>query len=185
MRIQSINSNLILAFEALQAKRREGKDEIDLKEMFYNLSLKLGGDGETIKKKDLDKYIEKAEKGEVKDVSKRQLNALKMIQTLWDTISTDGDKEFITAGDMKDYVFLLVMATTEDFEVPENTDKSILESMLEEVDPKDISSKLSELLDELLAGTTDENDDMNANLIDMVTNLIAAESSQISIEAEA
>lgn len=187
MQIQSVSPNLILAFTALQAKKQDKLDEVNLKEMFFNLSMKLGGDGETIKKKDLDAYIQKADKGEIKNVSKTQLTALKMIQQQWDNISTDEDKEFITAGDMKDYFFLLIMATTEVFDVPESSDnaKSILETMLQESENDDEDTKLSDLLNKILTGTTDENDDTNADLIDMITNLIATKSTTPTIEAEA
>jgi hypothetical protein len=110
-----------------------------------------------------------------------------MIQQQWDNISTDEDKEFITAGDMKDYFFLLIMATTEVFDVPESSDnaKSILETMLQESENDDEDTKLSDLLNKILTGTTDENDDTNADLIDMITNLIATKSTTPTIEAEA
>lgn len=186
MQIQSVSPGLILAFTALHAKKQGDRDEVDLKEMFFNLSLELGGDGETINKKDLDDYIKMVDSGK-KSMSKSRLSALKMIQQQWDNISTDKDKEFITASDMKDYFFLLVMATTDTFEVPESSEdaKSILEAMLQENENSDENTKLADLLKKMLSGTTDENDDANANLIDALTNMIALQSANSSVETEA
>lgn len=188
--IVGFGANLLKVYYSCQER-----GVMSMEEMFKSLSLSLGGDGEKITKKDLDKYIENADKGLV-DVGKTKLRALKMIQKNWGTISQD--KDYITLSDMKDYSFLLIMAvygdtsasdpsnelTTED----EQKDTAIIEDLMKntkDCTPSEVCDKLANLLKDLLNGTDDTSDEENANLIAAVTNLIADSSQTYTVEAQA
>jgi len=179
--IWNISSSFIQAFEMVKSGKK-----ITPEEMFKRLSIMMGGDGESITKKQLDNYIAEAEKGDVK-TNKSGLTALKVMQQNWDQIS--GGKDSITVGDLKDYTTLLAMAFAGSFTMSTTPDEST--SKIEKADDdKKISSDtpiadLKAMLKEALGGTTDANDDSNADFISTLTNMIALGSltSTVSVQA--
>ena len=161
----------------------------------------MGGDGTSITKKQLDNYIKEAEKGDV-TVSKSGMGALKSMQQNWDTIS--GGKDSITFADMKDYPTLLTMAFAGSFTMsvtPDNSSSDSSETSDEADSLKDKTTKslnensvvdgetpvtdLTSMLNNLLGGTTDTNDESNADLIGTLTNMIAASFSTSTVSVEA
>lgn len=169
--ISSIGSGLILGFENFGLK-----SELTLQNMFQMLSIELGGDGETINKKDLDNYIDDAKDGII-EVSDKELSALTELQSNWDTIAGKGN-DSITFSDMKNYSTILVMAisggiTSDNINDSEDLEPSIINN------EDDANSSLNSVLKTILS------DDKNTNLIDTLTNLIKAYSSISTIEANA
>lgn len=169
-----------------------GKEKLNLQDVFKRLSFELGGDGKTITKDQLDKYIDKADSGLIK-VDSNKLKALKSIQKHWDEISQGKDE--ITFEDMQKYSFLLISTLTGNFEVTEiddnNTPSSITDAIYDyltdylhksnkdDITKDDLSSYLNELL------SSKEDSTSNSELIDAVTNLISSYSSNSTVETEA
>jgi len=193
--IWNITPSFIQAYEIAHSVKKMSQEE-----MFKRLSIMMGGDGTSITKKQLDNYISQAEKGDVK-VTKSGMSALRSMQQNWDTIS--GGKDSITFADMKDYPTLLTMAFAGSFTMSvtpdestdkiettdETTDKKTTDSKDTSKDPtidgKATTSDLTTMLKEALGGTTDTNDDSNANLVATLTNMIAVSTSTSTVSVEA
>lgn len=193
--ISNISSGMILASENIRASKKMSADE-----MFKILSVMMGGDGKTITKKQLDDYIDKAASGSIK-ISDSGMKALKSIQANWDDIAGDGP---LTSAMLKDYTALLTTAFAAVITAETSGEKTASQAPEQTANPNIIedinsylmnaalnfsteegseTSGLQSMLKTLLGGTTDENDDTNANLIASITNLIAASNSTISAEA--
>ncbi len=109
--VSNIGSGFILNYVNYLSKKN-----ISLEDMFKQFSASLGGDGKTIKKKDIEDYIKKAERGEVK-VSAQKLKYLKMIRDNWDKYFKD--KDSINYEDFKNNVALFAGIIAEDSQVEE------------------------------------------------------------------
>lgn len=188
--INNVSSSRLLA-GYLQST---SNDDLDAKTIFKNLSIDLGGDGKTITKDKLDSYIEAAASKTVK-VSDETLNGLKQIQSQWDKISNGSDsisyanmanrKSLLTSmdsADKKSSVDVEALAASQ-----MDVDSYLVASALgfSAYDTEDSGSNLTSMLRSLLTGTTDENDDSNADLIATLTNLIADLKSNKSVDVEA
>lgn len=169
-----------------------GKEKLNLEDVFKRLSFEMGGDGKTITKDQLDKYIDKADSGVIK-VDKNKLKALKQIQKHWDEISQGKDE--ITFENMKKYSTLLAATLTGNFEVTEIDDdnaSSITDAIydylvdyLNKANKDDVTKEdLSSYLSELISSNPEGNNDSNNELIGAVTNLISSYSSISTIETE-
>jgi len=174
-----------------------GKNKLTAAEMFKRLSLEMGGDGQTITKKQLNDYIDKADSGSIK-LSKQKLSALKEIRNEWDTIS-DG-KDSISVGNFKGFELLLAAAMVDSPETEKDDssnsknskeDSNSLESDLQALllknlgltDLKDASnSDLSTHLNTLLSN--DSNDDDIADAIDSLINLKANRINTSTVEVK-
>jgi len=182
--VYNISSGLITSY-----LNTHGKTQMTPEKMFKTLSLQMGGDGEKIKKSQLDNYIQKAESNP-KNSNKLRLVALKELQKNWDTISNK--KDSITFGDLSDYQFLLALAFVDDIEKPEESEnfekakkskeedskaknKNNLSDYLKEATNKDekglSKDDLTEHLKSLLSN--DSKDVDNSEEIATITNLIA------------
>lgn len=182
-KIYSMSPGFLLAY-----KEAFNKGKVDMEEVFKNLSFEMGGDGNSITKKQLDDYISKADNGVVK-LDKTRLAALKRIQKHWETISSDGDS--ITYSDFKNCMVLLAATMDGNFEVTEIEDKknSIREDLynyltdffdLESV--KDVKkSHLESFLNELLSNDSSQNDNSD-DFIAEIVNIIASSKEMSTIE---
>lgn len=172
--------------------------DLNTKDIFKKLSIDVGGDGKSITKDQLDSYIKNAEdtkNGTVK-ISDNELKALKTMQSKWDTISKGSDT--ITYANMTDSKDILKSMDSPD-DTSKKVDLSSLKSAssIDDVDAYLMNAALStsfdsgsgtsatSMLKSLLTGTTDENDDSNANLIAKLTNIIANSKKTSTIEKEA
>lgn len=169
--------------------------DLDTKTIFKKLSIDMGGDGKSITKDQLDSYISNAENGTV-SISDNELKALKTMQSKWDTISKGSDS--ITYSNMSGFKDILTSMDSPD-DTSNQVDLSTLQtsSYIEDVDDYLVNAALSSsissnsvadatsMLKSLLTGTTDENDDSNANLIATLTNIIANSKSTSTVETEA
>ena len=169
----------------------------DAKSIFSNLSLDVGGDGKTITKDQLNSYVKKAQDGKI-SIPKEELDALITLQKNWDKISTGGDKisyANVSASGNKSTLLSMVPTANSSKTVDMSEDaaasmtkinnmliSSALGTSTNNSSPKD---SYSAMLKTLLSGTTDENDDSNANLIATLTNLIANSKSASTVETEA
>lgn len=173
------------------------KDNADPRKIFEKLSIDLGGDGKSITKSQLDTYANKAESGSI-SIPSEELDALKNMQHEWDNISEGSDSisySNMSASGNKDILTSMVpedssstvdyKKQTEDF--TNSINNYIKESALNFSTNGTSSNKnaYSSMLNTLLTGTTDENDDSNANLIANLTNLIANSKSSSTMETEA
>jgi len=109
--VSNVSSGMILNYVNYLSKKK-----MSLEDMFKQFSVSLGGDGKTIKKKDIEDYIKKAERGEVK-VSAQKLRYLKMVRDNWDKYFKDQDS--ITYEDFKNNIGLFVGIIAEDTKVEE------------------------------------------------------------------
>lgn len=109
--VSNVSSGMILNYVNYLSKKK-----MSLEDMFKQFSVSLGGDGKTIKKKDIEDYIKKAERGEVK-VSAQKLRYLKMVRDNWDKYFKDQDS--ITYEDFKNNIGLFVGIIAEDSKVEE------------------------------------------------------------------
>lgn len=202
--VSGLSNGLIKAYTVFQST-----NSLSTKDMFKSLSLDVGGDGKAITKKQLDAYVDKAKSGDI-SVSDSKLSALKSLQENWDKIS--GGKDSITADNMKDYSKILVKTVLDDFTTApdsksadstktsdsqkaapqsskngfiDDIDAYLIKSALGTSVNNASSSDLNSYLKTLLTGTSDENDDTNANLIASLTNLIANRNSSSTIETKA
>lgn len=167
----------------------QGKDKIDMKEVFKRLSLEMGGDGETISKKQLDDYINKADSGDIK-VDSSKLKALKKIQQGWDNIS--GGKDSISYEDIEKYPTLLAATLSGGFTVTEiqDSNEAMSDAIYDYLAHKlGLSSKdevtethLNDYLKELIS--TSQDSDTNNELIGALTNLIASSQKTTTVEKE-
>lgn len=172
--------------------------ELDTKTMFKKLSIDVGSDGKTITKDQLNEYISKAENKEIK-VSDDELKGLKTLQSKWDTLALGGDNiSYSNVANNKD-ILTSMAGTADDNEskvdykqlAKDNKDKIntyLAESAFStanKINSKSSGSDFSSMLKTLLTGTTDENDDENADLIDNLVNLLEETKKQSTIEVEA
>jgi len=188
--IHNISATFLLAFKCIQ-----GDSKLSPTEIFKSLSIMMGGDGETIKKKQLDKYIADAEAGKVA-IDKAGLSALKTVQQDWYRI-TNG-KDTINVADSNAFTALLAMAFAGSFtttktpdasssntqktnEITDSTNTAEISAIREDTTVTDLKS----MLKDALGGTTDTNDDSNVNLIATLTNMIAASTSTSTVSVEA
>lgn len=182
----------------------QDKKNLDPEKIFKRLSFEMGGDGKTITKEELDNYISDAESGNI-HVDKQKLDALKMIQKDWDTISNG--KDSITYADMEKYKSLLFQTMGGNFTVTEIDDSAssshssssadeasssindaifdYLTDYLNKSNKNEITkSDLSSYLNDLITGDSNGSDS-NSELIAAVTNLISVTTSPSTVEAEA
>lgn len=185
--VSGLSANLINAYQSFRSTT-----SLTTESMFQNLSKQLGGDGKSITKTQLDSYVKDAESGKT-SVSAEKLSAVKTLQEKWDSIS--GGKDSITAGDMKDYSALLAKtvlggssssssASGSSSGFIDDVDQYLIDAALKS-STSEANSGVDSLLKTLLSGTTDENDDSNANLIGVLTNLIANRNSSSTVEVDA
>lgn len=168
--------------------------QLDAKTLFKKLSIDVGSDGKNITEDQLNSYISKAQSGKV-SVSSDELNALKDIQKNWDTLSNGSSS--ITYSDMAGNTDMLTSmagttATTSSTSALNLTQSStdevysyLINSALSSGSSNNTGSNLSSMLKTLLTGTTDENDDANAELVAQLTNLIAESKTKSTISTEA
>lgn len=173
---------------------------LNTKEIFKELSIDAGSDGKSISKKQLDSYIEKvsqtkSSKTETTTVSDEELNGLKTLQKNWDTIADGGDKisyanvsaagfkSTLSAMDSADKtVDLSKFKTT----TKQDVDNYLMESALSfSTSNSSSKSSLQSTLNTLLTGTSDENDDTNANSIAKLINQLADLKKTSTVETEA
>lgn len=165
------------------------------KDIFRSLSLDVGGDGKTITKDQLDKYIDKAEDGKI-NLPDKELSALQKIQDNWSKVADGGDKITYANVSASGYTDTLKSmapdseSKTKDLSSDFQDSKTkinnmLMSSALGTSAKSSSSSSYSSMLKTLLSGTTDENDDSNAELIATLTNLIADSKSNSTTEVEA
>lgn len=165
------------------------KPDIKPEDIFKQLSLEMGGDGNTITKSQLDNYISKAESGDI-SITKQKLHALKQIQKNWDTISNGEDS--IDYSDMDKYKTLLFATLGGGFEVSDDTDIkenpvdlcNLLKlnlgiSDLDKATHAELNNHLKTLL------SKDSSDDEIGDTIDSLINLMASRSNESSVSVEA
>lgn len=171
---------------------------LNAKEIFKELSLDVGGDGKTITKKQLDSYIEKvteakASKTDTTTVSDEELNGLKTLQKNWDKIADGSDKigfSNVSAAGFKSALTEMDSADKKvdmsQFKVTskKDIDDYLMNSALS-FSVKDSETDAKSMLKRLLTGSTDENDDFNANTIAKLTNMIESYKTKSTIEEEA
>ena len=181
-------------------------DNLDSKKIFNKLSIDVGNDGKTITKDQLDSYIKNAEEAksaykaketdtDESGISDTELSGLKTLQKNWDDISEGGDKityfnvsasgfkSTLTGMDEEDTSKVDVKSLKEDYQQSiQDINSYLMESAL---GTSSNSSGAKSLLNTLLTGTTDENDDDNANLISKLVNIIEDYKSTSTIETEA
>lgn len=180
---------------------------LDSKEIFKKLSIDVGGDGKTITEDQLNNYIKKTEDAkaaysaqktdeDTSGISDTELEGLKTLQKNWDKISNGGDKityANISASGYKDTLTGMDEADTSSVDV-ESLQEDYNQS-LQDINDYLMSSALKtstssssgakSLLNTLLTGTTDENDDSNADMIAKLVNLLEDFKSTSTIETEA
>lgn len=168
------------------------KSELSTKEMFQVMSLEVGGDSDSITKEQLDNYLEEANSGVI-DVSSSALDSLTELQDNWDTIS--GGKDSVTASDLADYNDILLdvvagdaISSANDLNISSSPTDEVYSYLIESAGFSNIndvtSEDLSNVLKSLLSDGSDSNDGYNSDIIDTLTNLIAAYSSVSTVEAE-
>jgi len=171
-------------------------DKADAKTIFSKLSIDVGGDGKSITKAQLTSYIDQAQNGKV-SIPDEEMSALKTLQTNWDKVSDGGDSINYSNVSASGYTSTLQSM------VPDNSKNTVDKSSdfadsKTKIDNELISSALgtsissssstnnySSMLKTLLTGTTDENDDSNAETIAKLTNLIANSKPTSTVETEA
>lgn len=167
----------------------------EAKTIFEKLSLDVGGDGKSITKEQLDSAINSAKSGKTQ-MPKEQLDAMKDLQSNWKEISdgTDSVSYYdVAAAGYKDTLLSMVPET------PDKPDyKKIAEDATTEAYNKIVSaalgglnnnnnsgSSMQSLLNTLLTGTTDKNDDSNAELIAKLTNMLAERNNKSTVDVSA
>ena len=171
-------------------------DTASAKEIFQKLSVDVGGDGKSITKDQLDSFVKEAKSGKV-SISDKELSSLTEMQDNWTEIA-DGGKNITYSGmvkaGFKDTLTDMVpeeTAATTDYQKLFNDStaaaysKIVVAALNGTSNSSEKTSTLGSLLNTLLTGTTDENDDSNANLIATLTNLIANSKSTSTTEVEA
>lgn len=169
-----------------------GKKKISLEDVFKKLSYEMGGDGKTITKKQLNDYINNAEKGLIK-VDKNRLNALKNIQKNWDKISKGNDS--ISFEDMKGFEALLmatVVGTFTEAEIKSEKDSTLIEEIYDLLkkslnieDKSEIKKEdLIDYLNNILSEKTEDEDNLNSEIIDTLVNMISSYDQTKTIEVE-
>lgn len=167
--------------------------KLDTKTIFKKLSIDMGGDGKKITKDQLDGYIKKAESDKV-NISDEELNGLKTMQKKWNQIAKGGDN--ISYSNMHDFKDILksMDTPTKTPSIPKDIDaeaatvkvyKYLISSAIFGENSDTSKANLKSMLNSMLTGTTDENDDANANMIGALTNLLAQSNKNSTIETEA
>lgn len=174
------------------------KNELNPREIFKKLSIDLGEDGKTITKDKLDSYVAKAEKAkagkeDTSGISDEELASLTALQDKWNTIADGGDS--ITFANMSKNKDILTSMDKPDAKptVDPNQFKNdtadvyayIMESALATSTNSNGQSGAQSLLNTLLTGNTDVNDDSNANMIAKLTNLIAESKATSTVDTKA
>lgn len=167
--------------------------KLDAKTIFKELSIDMGGDGKTITKDQLDSYVSDAESGNL-SISNDELKSLKTLQSSWKTVSEGGDSITYAnvSGDKGLFTSMAgttaTTSSTSDINLTQSSTDQIysylINSALSSNSQTASSTDLSSMLKTLLSGTTDENDDANANAIATLTNLIAQSKSTSTIVVE-
>lgn len=176
--------------------------KVDPKKVFQELSIDMGGDGKAITKKQLDSYIAKAKtakagKTDTSGISDNELKGLETMQKNWDKISKGSDsitysnmssaanKSILTSMDTADKV-TTVDKSADAKEFTKTLNDYIVTSALNTNTNTSSSNNAQSVLKTLLTGTTDENDDSNAELIAKLTNIIAdSKKAKSTVETEA
>lgn len=180
--------------------------KVDPKKVFQELSIDMGGDGKAITKKQLDSYIAKAKTakagtnsttGDTSGISDNELKGLETMQKNWDKISKGSDsitysnmssaanKSILTSMDTADKV-TTVDKSADAKEFTKTLNDYIVTSALNTNTNTSSSNNAQSVLKTLLTGTTDENDDSNAELIAKLTNIIAdSKKAKSTVETEA
>lgn len=187
--IYSISSGFLISY--MESKDKDG---LDMEKIFKRLSFEMGGDGKSITKNQLSDYIKNAESGLIA-VDSAKLKALKTILNNWDTISNGSDS--ITYEDIKKYSALLAATMDGEFTKTEIKDKtpSLKNEILDYLknyyklgSKSEISQPhLEKFLSDLLAQkgqSTNANSDIESDLIDTVTNMLASSAKTSTIEKE-
>jgi len=169
-------------------------DDLSAKSIFEKLSIDVGGGGKTITEDQLNEYITKAEDGDI-SISDNELSGLKELQANWDEVSDGSDSitynNVFAAGyqdtllsmapddtsDTTDYMGIAKTATQEAY-------SKIVNAALSTSTSGSPKSNLSSMLNTLLTGTTDKEDDSNAETIAALVNLISSSTSTSTIETE-
>lgn len=170
-------------------------EKVDAKTVFNKLSIDVGGDGKTISKDDLDSYIKEANSGKVK-ISKEELSGLKELQSDWGEIA--GKQSSITynnvvaAGHKDTLTSMAPEAQNNTVDVSSMTASSmanindyLTQSALSFSPNSSPKANYSSMLNTLLTGTTDVNDEANADMIAKLTDLIARTQKISTIDKEA
>lgn len=170
-------------------------DKADVRTIFTKLSIDLGGDGKTITEDQLDSYLSNAKNKKI-SIPDEEKNALQKLQDNWDTIADGGNSiSYAKIGKAGYKDTLLSM-------IPDDSSKTIdmskdaadfktsinnylVASALGTSTDNTSESTYSSMLKTLLSGTTDENDDANADLIGKLVNIIASFQSNSTIDKEA
>lgn len=174
--------------------------KLDPKKIFQELSIDAGGDGKNLSKKQLDSYITKvkaakAEKTDTSGINDNELKGLETIQKNWDKISKGSDS--ITYSNMSSAANKSILTSMDTADKTTKIDKSAdAKEFTKTINDYIVTSALNtntnssnnaqSTLKTLLTGTTDENDDSNAELIAKLTNIIAeSKKAKSTIETEA
>lgn len=160
------------------------ESKISAKKIFENLSIDMGGDGKTITKDELNNYIASAQK-DTKKIPSEELTALKDLQANWDQISSGSDEidySDISANGFKSDLLSMVPETTSstpdykkmaDDATAAAYGKVVNAALSGLSNNTDSKSSVQDALNALLKGTTDENDDKNADAIAQYINILA------------
>ncbi len=168
-------------------------NDISSRKIFEKISIDLGGDGKKITESQLNSYIKKAEEGNI-SIPDEELTALKDLQENWSEISNNSDKisySNIVASGKKDTLLSVIPEKEDEIDYKSIADDATIDAYSKVVNAalnfstKKDSSTLSSTLKQLLSGTTDENDDVNANSIATIINLMEEYKKASTIELEA
>lgn len=169
-------------------------DKADAKTIFTKLSIDLDGDGKTITKNQLDSYVDDAKNKKI-SIPDEEMSGLKELQDNWDTIADGGDSisySGISKAGHKDALLSMVPDNSNTIDMSHDAadfkkkiNSYLIESALNTSSDSLSKSDYSSMLKTLLSGTTDENDDANADLIGKLTNIMASYQSNSTIEEEA
>lgn len=184
--VVGVNAEMILAF-----KKFSGKKKATLQDMFKSLSFEMGGDGKIITKEQLSSYVRNAQNGTIK-LNPTKLKALKKILENWDNISKDGKS--ITYTDLQNMPMLLFNAAVGDLKNSDKKQKTDDEDKSEKFDiekylkealnlPENGEITKSDLEAHLKSVLADTSEDINTDLTDALTNLIAAPITTVEVEA--
>ena len=183
--------------------------DVNAKQVFTDLSIDVGSDGKNISKNQLDNYISKIQATKAQDakdaaatksavvdtsgVSDAELKGLTTLQKNWTTVSQGSDtitysnlsqnKDILTSMDSPDKTNTIDLS-----QYTADRTKSINESLIASAlgtSTTATPAAATSMLQTLLTGTTDQNDDSNAELISALTNYIAGSQSQSTINTQA
>lgn len=174
--VKSISSGLMLGMQNFG-----GSKKLDSVRMFAHISATVGGDGRTIKREQLQHFINNVEQGtSAIKISQKQLKAYKQLDTYWNQLF--GDKEEITAADFEKAIgfFINVMVNDEDDdnekfseELREKT-KKYMEELSEKLNgDKEKSPSIKQLKDYLSELIKNNDENKNDEEIAKIVNLIA------------